>query len=69
MEENGGGDGIKVAWKKPGDSDYEIIPKKYFYHVPASIDSSGLNNHALPTVSDMPLYVNDGVSPVGRGYY
>lgn len=68
MEENGGGDGIKVAWKKPGDSNYEIIPKKYFYHITTPRDSSGFNNHSIEQISDKPLYMFDS-SPAGTGYY
>ena len=32
MQEWGGSDGIKVAWKKPGDRDFSIIPSDYFYY-------------------------------------
>lgn len=33
MEEGNGGDGISVAWKKPDDSEFKIIPvKRYIRH-------------------------------------
>ena len=32
MQEWGGGDGIKVAWKKPHDKGFSIIPGDYFYY-------------------------------------
>ena len=32
MQEWGGGDGIRVAWKKPGDASFSIIPSDYFYY-------------------------------------
>ena len=68
MEENGGGDGVKVAWRKPGDADYELIPKQYFYHMPTPIDSSGFNNHGIAQVNDKPLYMFED-TPIGKGYY
>jgi hypothetical protein len=31
FEEGGGGDGIIVSWKKPGDSSFTVIPAEYYW--------------------------------------
>jgi len=32
QEEMTGGDNWRLLWKKPGDSNFEVIPPKYFFH-------------------------------------
>ncbi len=44
MQEYKGADGVKVAWKMPGSSEYEIIPAQYFYHE-TSDNNGGENNN------------------------
>ncbi|MFB6175387.1 MAG: PA14 domain-containing protein [Candidatus Nanohalobium sp.] len=41
MEEGGGDDGVSVAWKKPGESSFELIPGKRFSNSSMEYNSSG----------------------------
>jgi len=42
MQEWDGSDGVKAAWKKPGDMDFSIIPQDHFYYV--ELQPSGIAN-------------------------
>lgn len=42
MEEGGGGDGIGVAWQKPGDSSYSVIPASEYSDVGSTGPSGSL---------------------------
>lgn len=64
MEEGGGGDGISVAWQKPSDSSWSIIPDSNFTYEETITDTSGQGNNGT---LNGPTYTTD--SALGSGAY
>ena len=49
MQEWWGGDGIKVAWKKPHDKDFSIIPGDYFYYGEIQLGETTNSTFLIPS--------------------